>query len=101
MDTESDTGVSDVDSVVSSVTAPLKPAFPPIKKEKLADGSEVGCQLWQGNIFLTFVLFQLRKIPVPSHRYSPLKENWIKIFEPIVEHLKLQVHEFVLSAQKS
>ena len=37
MDTESDTGVSDVDSVVSSVTAPLKPAFPPIKKEKLAD----------------------------------------------------------------
>ena len=41
MDTESDTGVSDVDSVVSSVTAPLRPAFPPIKKEKLADGSEV------------------------------------------------------------
>jgi len=73
MDTESDTGVSDVDSVVSSVTAPLRPAFPPIKKEKLADGSEV------------------RKIPVPSHRYTPLKENWMKIFEPIVEHLKLQV----------
>jgi hypothetical protein len=41
MDTESDTGVSDVDSVVSSVSAPLRPAFPPIKKEKLADGSEV------------------------------------------------------------
>ena len=41
MDTESDTGVSDVDSVVSDVGAPLRPAFPPIKKEKLADGSEV------------------------------------------------------------
>ena len=41
MDTESDTGVSDVDSVVSGVTAPLRPAFPPIKKEKLAAGSEV------------------------------------------------------------
>ena len=41
MDTESDTGVSDVDSVMSGVTAPLRPAFPPIKKEKLADGSEV------------------------------------------------------------
>ena len=42
MDTESDTGVSDVDSVVSGgVSAPLRPAFPPIKKEKLADGSEV------------------------------------------------------------
>ena len=39
MDTES--GVSDVDSVVSGTTAPLRPAFPPIKREKLADGSEV------------------------------------------------------------
>lgn len=72
MDTES--GVSDIDSNVSEVSAPVtRPSFPPIKKEKLADGSEV------------------RKIPVPSHRYSPLKENWMKIFEPIVEHLKLQV----------
>jgi RNA-binding protein PNO1 len=51
----------------------LKPAFPPLKKEKLADGTEV------------------RKVPVPQHRYSPLKENWMKLFEPIVEHLKLQV----------
>jgi len=51
----------------------LRPAFPPMKKEKLADGTEV------------------RKIPVPSHRYTPLKEQWLKIFEPIVEHLKLQV----------
>ena len=46
MDTESDTGVSDVDSVVSSVSAPLRPAFPPIKKEKLADGSEVLSCSW-------------------------------------------------------
>ncbi|KAL6428495.1 hypothetical protein ACFW04_008623 [Cataglyphis niger] len=32
-----------------------------------------------------------RKISVPAHRYSPLKENWLKISAPIVEHLKLQV----------
>jgi len=50
-----------------------QPTFPPIKKGRLSDGSQV------------------RKIPVPSHRYTPLKENWLKIFEPIVEHLKLQV----------
>merc|ERR1712080_692435 len=67
-------GVSDVESATSGATTPLlRPSFPPIKKEKLADGSEV------------------RKVPVPSHRYTPLKENWMKIFEPIVEHLKLQV----------
>uniref|UniRef100_A0A672LSQ3 RNA-binding protein PNO1 n=1 Tax=Sinocyclocheilus grahami TaxID=75366 RepID=A0A672LSQ3_SINGR len=34
---------------------------------------------------------EMRKVPVPAHRYSPLKENWMKIFTPIVEHLQLQV----------
>lgn len=33
----------------------------------------------------------MRRIPVPSHRYTPLKENWLKIFTPLVEHLQLQV----------
>lgn len=33
----------------------------------------------------------MRKIPVPAHRYTPLKEHWMKIFTPIVEHLQLQV----------
>jgi len=73
---QQESGVSDLESL-SGATTPLRPAFPPIKKERLADGSEV------------------RKIPVPSHRYTPLKENWMKIFEPIVEHLKLQVRPAV------
>uniref|UniRef100_A0A8C0G7W0 Partner of NOB1 homolog n=1 Tax=Chelonoidis abingdonii TaxID=106734 RepID=A0A8C0G7W0_CHEAB len=34
---------------------------------------------------------EMRKIPVPAHRYTPLKENWMKIFTPIVEHLQLQI----------
>lgn len=33
----------------------------------------------------------MRKIPVPAHRYTPLKENWLKIFTPVVEHLHLQI----------
>ncbi|KFD71151.1 hypothetical protein M514_05007 [Trichuris suis] len=32
-----------------------------------------------------------RRIPVPAHRYNPLRENWVKIYSPIVEHLKLQI----------
>lgn len=34
---------------------------------------------------------EVRKIAVPSHRYTPMKENWMKIFTPVVEHLKLQI----------
>jgi len=34
---------------------------------------------------------ETRKVPVPAHRYTPLKENWLKIYTPIVENLELQV----------
>lgn len=33
----------------------------------------------------------MRKIPVPANRYTPLKENWMKIFTPVVDHLNLQI----------
>ena len=42
---------------------------------------------------------ETRRIPVPPHRYTPLKENWMKIFTPIVEQLKLQIR-FNLNARK-
>ncbi|CAI9544399.1 unnamed protein product, partial [Staurois parvus] len=51
-----------------------RPDFPQISGDKLMGDKE-----------------EMRKIPVPSHRYTPLKENWMKIFTPIVEHLQLQV----------
>jgi len=34
---------------------------------------------------------EFRKISVPAHRYTPLKENWLKIYSPIVNHMKLQI----------
>jgi len=34
---------------------------------------------------------ETRKVAVPKHRFGPLKENWMKIFNPVVEHLKLQI----------
>ncbi|KAK9455254.1 Pre-rRNA-processing protein PNO1 [Dipodascopsis uninucleata] len=34
---------------------------------------------------------QSRKVPVPPHRMSPLRTAWLKIYPPLVEHLKLQV----------
>ncbi|KAI0442586.1 hypothetical protein F4803DRAFT_562276 [Xylaria telfairii] len=34
---------------------------------------------------------QSRKIPIPPHRFSPLKSNWPQIYPPLVENLKLAV----------
>lgn len=51
--------------------------------------------LLHGMIMIVSRVFQgpdeMRKIAVPAHRYTPLKENWLKIFTPIVENLQLQV----------
>ncbi|XP_046885173.1 RNA-binding protein PNO1 [Hypomesus transpacificus] len=51
-----------------------RPQFPPISGDKLTGGID-----------------EMRKVAVPAHRYTPLKENWLKIFTPIVENLQLQV----------
>jgi len=34
---------------------------------------------------------EVRKVPVPSHRLTPLKEHWLKIYTPVVEHLRLDI----------
>ncbi|CCF58511.1 hypothetical protein KAFR_0E03600 [Kazachstania africana CBS 2517] len=39
----------------------------------------------------TKVKLESRKVPVPPHRMTPLRNNWTKIYPPLVEHLKLQV----------
>lgn len=37
------------------------------------------------------VRFDKRSVRVPPHRMTPLKNSWIKVYEPLVNHLKLQV----------
>nr|KAF6308301.1 partner of NOB1-like protein [Myotis myotis] len=54
--------------------AAKRPVFPPLSGDGFLDGKE-----------------ETRRIPVPANRYTPLKENWMKIFTPIVEHLGLQI----------
>jgi len=34
---------------------------------------------------------QFRRVPVPPHRLSPLKKDWMQLYTPVVEHLKLDV----------
>ena len=35
--------------------------------------------------------FEFRKVAVPPHRMTPLRDRWEEIVGPIVEHLKLQI----------
>ncbi len=32
-----------------------------------------------------------RKVAIPPHRLTPLKEQWMKIYTPLVEYMKLQI----------
>ncbi|KAJ3038090.1 pre-rRNA-processing protein pno1 [Rhizophlyctis rosea] len=34
---------------------------------------------------------EFRRVPVPPHRMTPLKKDWLKIYAPLVEHMKLHV----------
>merc|ERR1711978_409931 len=70
---EEDTG--DTIAAMDTIdTAPKRPNLPEISSEKLVNTKS-----------------DLRKVPVPPNRYTPLKENWMKIFAPVVEHLHLQI----------
>lgn len=37
------------------------------------------------------VHIQTRKVPIPPHRFTPIKAEWPKIYPPLCDHLKLQV----------
>ena len=34
---------------------------------------------------------EIRRIPIPPHRMTPLKKDWVNIFSPLTEMLQLQV----------
>eukprot|EP00164_Ancoracysta_twista_P004322 GFYU01005825.1.p1 GENE.GFYU01005825.1~~GFYU01005825.1.p1 ORF type:complete len:268 (+),score=77.15 GFYU01005825.1:100-804(+) len=51
-----------------------KPNFPALSAKDMAGGK-----------------VEYRKVPVPAHRYTPLKENWMKLYTPIVVNMKLQI----------
>lgn len=34
---------------------------------------------------------ELRKVTIPPHRFTPLRQEWANIMKPLVEYMKLQV----------
>lgn len=33
----------------------------------------------------------IRRLPVPQHRYTPLRQQWVELIRPLIMHMKLQV----------
>lgn len=58
----------------AAVTLPLKPKFAALTAQQLA-GNKI----------------EFRRISVPPHRYSPLKEHWMEMYTPIFEQMKVDI----------
>ncbi|KAL2916296.1 pre-rRNA-processing protein pno1 [Polyrhizophydium stewartii] len=70
MDEGAGAGAGDADAAAAAA----KPNFPALSRKDLTAQS-----------------VESRKIPIPPHRMTPLKKDWLKIYTPLVEHMKLQV----------
>lgn len=60
-------------------TSASVPQFAPLAARELQSGGTAGGKS------------DFRRVAVPPHRYTPLRENWESIMKPLVEHMKLQV----------
>ncbi|KAI9294402.1 pre-rRNA-processing protein PNO1 [Neoconidiobolus thromboides FSU 785] len=56
-----------------------KPQFKPFEEKKTINRNE------------------RRKVPIPQHRMAPLRKEWMKLYTPVVEHLKLNIRMNVKS----
>ncbi|KAJ1698297.1 hypothetical protein LUZ63_006809 [Rhynchospora breviuscula] len=71
---ETDANVPPSSSAAPLAAAPPKPLFQALKPHEMSDGK-----------------VQFRKIPVPPHRFAPLKRNWMEIYTPIYEQMKVDI----------
>ena len=61
-------------SMVGDDTETARPAFAPLSAFSMSGG-----------------VIETRSVRISPHRFTPLKEQWGKIYPPLIEHMKLQV----------
>lgn len=59
--------------MTDNIAEPSQVSFPALKNQALCDSD------------------QMRKVLIPQNRLTPLRDSWLKIFTPLVEHMKLQI----------
>ncbi|MFS7948012.1 putative pre-rRNA-processing protein PNO1 [Helianthus anomalus] len=62
------------ETVTTETKIVAKPNFKPLTAHEVSDGQ-----------------IQFRKIPVPRHRYTPLKKAWMDIYTPIYDQMKIDI----------
>ncbi|KAJ0972634.1 hypothetical protein J5N97_020597 [Dioscorea zingiberensis] len=68
-------GASSMDvEVHRAEAAPARPQFAALKPHEMSEGK-----------------VQFRKVPVPPHRFSPLKRCWLEIYTPVYEQMKIDI----------
>lgn len=72
---DDDIMIDDDENSASLPKASAAPAFAPVSADALQ----------------TTLKSETRRIPIPPHRMTPLKKDWINIFGPLTEILGLQV----------
>ena len=75
---EDDAVMIDVDGQATPHEKSALPSFPPLSTQNPA-GTSVSKKS------------ETRRIPIPPHRMTPLKKDWVNIFGPLTEMLGLQV----------
>ena len=90
-----------VDDSQPSTSAPAAPQFPPVsaaqergsRKVELRRVSE-RFQSFCESSFSTLVMhtpLSCVQVAVPQHRMTPLKANWMSLYEPITQNMKLDM----------
>ncbi|KAF2666023.1 eukaryotic type KH-domain (KH-domain type I) [Microthyrium microscopicum] len=87
----------DQDTILIEPTAAAEPLQTPMTQIQESDSSQMqidseGAPLFPPSTDSPKILrVETRKVPIPPHRFTPLKSVWPKLYPPLVNHLHLQV----------
>ena len=94
-DAESDGADEDGDVLISSIPATASSSTAQETKEAAGQGEPVasssGFAPLAASAQTPVLKNEFRRIPIPAHRMSPLKRDWVNLYTPMVEMLGLQV----------
>lgn len=94
MDVDSDSETDDLiinQSSSTSTALHTDPTLPPDAAAAIVSSSSGFAPLSATAQQVGGIKNEFRRIPVPDHRMTPMKREWVNIYTPLVEQLGLQV----------